>query len=256
MRLGVCLGFSDVGTIAGLAEIGYDYVEFPLARAMELNDEDFAGIAAQLDRTGLRSEAMNVFFPPRICLTGEAFDPVAIDAYTRLAVGRARRLGAQVLVLGSSGSRNVPPGFPRAKAWSQLVEALRLIDPIVEDAGLTVAIEPLNKNESNILNTLEEALRLSQEVDRPRIQVLVDYYHFSLEQEPLEHILAAGNRLRHVHLARVAGRLYPTEMEEGYREFLGALKSAGYHERVSIEAGTNDLLTDARRTLEVLRKLM
>jgi sugar phosphate isomerase/epimerase len=242
--------------ITGLADIGYDYIEFPLARVMELSDAEFDGLTERLERTGLRSEALNVFAPPQVRLTGDDYHPAALEAYTRRAVGRAKRLGAQVLVLGSSGSRNVPPGFPRERAWSQLVDALHRIDPIVGEAGLTVAIEPLNKNESNIVNTLEEAVRLCLEVNRPDIQVLVDYYHFCLEQEPFEHIQAAGGRLRHVHIAKVVGRVFPTEMEDGYQIFFRALESAGYGSRVSIEAGTNDLLNDARKARELLLKIL
>jgi D-psicose/D-tagatose/L-ribulose 3-epimerase len=255
MRFGVCIGFTDIEAIAGLARIGYDYIELPLAQVMDLAEADFETLVERLEGTGVRSEAMNLFFPRRIRLTGEEVDPPAIQAYVRSAVGRAKRLGARVVVLGSSGSRNVPEGFPREKAWSQLVDALRRIDPLVGEAGMTVALEPLNRKEGNILNTLEEAHRLSREADCPNIQVLVEYYHFSLEQEPLDHILAAGCCLRHVHLAKVAGRVYPTEMDEGYQAFFRALKAASYAGRVSIEAGTSDLLNDARMARDVLLRL-
>jgi sugar phosphate isomerase/epimerase len=235
--------------------MGYDFIEFPLVQIMDLPEEEFQTLKAQLEQTGICAEAVNVFFPRRIRLTGEGVNWDEVQAYARAAIDRAARLGAQIVVLGSSGSRNIPEGFPRPQAWEQLVHALQLIDPIAAASDVTVTLEPLNRRESNILNTVEEALALSRQVNATTIKVLVDYYHFSIEREGLEHVRSAGGAIRHVHFASVDGRSYPTQMMEEYQLFFACLHEIGYSGRVSIEAGTQDLLADAPRALEVLRRL-
>ncbi len=262
MRYGCCVGLpsqpsSGAGfeIVEGLARIGFDYVELPLFQAAGLPEAEFTALRENLARTGLRSEALNVFFPRSVRLTGEEVDWGQVKEYAQIAISRAAQIGARVLVLGSAGSRNVPEGFPRQRAWEQLFQALRLLDPIAGQHGIVIAIEPLNHAESNILNTVEEALALARQVDRASVQVLVDYYHFSFEHEPLEHVLQAGGAIRHVHIAKAEGRTYPTQVEPGYPPFFEALKAIGYDGRVSIEAGSQDILADAEKALVVMSRL-
>ena len=160
-----------------------------------------------------------------------------------------------MIVLGSPKSKNVPEGYPMDKAWSQLVELLKHIDPLVRTRGITVVIEPLNKGESNIINTAAEGLRLVKAVDRENIKLLVDYYHLVMEKENPEIILDAGSYIKHIHFANPAGRVYPIEAEDGYIRFMDLLKGVGYEGRISVEAYTKDFCHDAKRSVEILRQL-
>jgi len=160
-----------------------------------------------------------------------------------------------VIVLGSPKSRNVPEGYPMDKAWSQLVELLRYIDPLVRTKGITVVIEPLCKLESNIINTAAEGLRLVKAAGPENIKLLIDYYHLVMERENPEIILDAGSYIKHIHFANPAGRVYPAEKVDGYIRFMDLLKRIGYAGRISIEAYTKDFSHDARRSVEILRQL-
>ena len=236
-------------------ESGFDYVELPLAEMVDLEDEDFFSLKESIDVSGLKCEVCNNFFPGNIRLTGNSVDDKKIEEYLDTALGRAAQLGANVVVLGSPKSKNVPAGYPMDKAWSQLVELLRHLDPLVRTKGMTVVIEPLSKVESNIINTAAEGLRLVKAVDRENIKLLVDYYHLVMEKENPEIISDAGPYIKHIHLANPAGRVYPVEMEDGYIRFVNLLKAAGYESRLSIEAFTKDFSHDAKRSVEILRQL-
>ena len=130
-----------------------------------------------------------------------------------------------------------------------------MVDPIAAEHGITIAIEPLNRLESNIVLTAREGLALARQVDRPRIKLLVDYYHMTLEDESPDILLKAGPEVRHIHFARAEGRTFPAEMETGYRAFFANLKRIGYEGRVSVEAYTTDFASDAPRALAVLKSL-
>jgi sugar phosphate isomerase/epimerase len=178
-----------------------------------------------------------------------------VREYTVRAITRAAGLSAQTIVFGSSGAKNVPEGFPMARAWEQIVETLRMVDLIAAKHGITIAIEPLNRRESNIVLTAREGLALARQVDRPHIKLLVDYYHMTLEDESPDILLEAGPEVRHIHFARVIGRAFPTEVETGYRAFFANLKQIGYNDRVSVEAYTTDFVGDAPKALAVLKSL-
>ena len=236
-------------------ENGFDYVELPLAQMVDLNDKEFLSLKGKIGSSGLKCEACNNFFPANIRLTGNDVDYGKTEAYLDKALGRAAQLGVKVIVLGSPKSKNVPEGYPMDKAWSQLVELLRNIDPLVRTRGITVVIEPLNKGESNIINTAAEGLQLAKAADRENIKLLIDYYHLVMERENPEIILDAGSYVKHIHFANPAGRVYPAEKVDGYVRFMDLLKRIGYEGRISIEAYTKDFCHDAKRSVEILRQL-
>ena len=73
------------------------------------------------------------------------------------------------MVWGSAGSRNVPGGFERDKAWQQIQSFLHVAGDIAQQNNLIIAIEPLRKQESNIINTAEQALQLVRDLDSMRL---------------------------------------------------------------------------------------
>ena len=236
-------------------ENGFDYVELPLAQMVDLNDKEFSSLKEKVGSSGLKCEACNNFFPASIRLTGNDVDYGKTEAYLDKALGRAAQLGVKVIVLGSPKSKNVPEGYPMDKAWFQLVELLKAIDPLVRKRGITVVIEPLNKGESNILNTAAEGLKLVKAIDRENIKLLIDYYHLVMEKENPEIILDAGSYIKHIHFANPTGRVYPIEAEDGYVRFMNLLKRIGYEGRMSVEAYTKDFCHDAKRSVKILRQL-
>ena len=235
--------------------MGFDYIELSLSDIMRLSAKEFSRLSNHLDRSALRCEVCHNFFPSSIRLTGEQATPELALEYAKRAFDRMSVLGAKLVVLGSSGAKNVPAGFSISKAWSQLTDLLRGIDRLAVEHDITVALEPLNKKESNIINTLQEALTLSREVNRKSIKVLSDFYHMTIEDENPEVILEAGNDIRHVHFAEPAGRSFPRNVEKNYRSFFDKLKEIGYTARISIEAYTKDFEGEAPRALKVLQTL-
>lgn len=262
MRIGYCTNLITTQTdgtgrewIEKGQESGFDYVELPLAQMMDLNDREFSSLRERVDLSGLKCEVCNNFFPGHLRLTGHAVDHGKIEEYLNNALGRAAQLGVKVIVFGSPKSKNVPEGYPMEKAWSQLVELLKTIDPLVRAKGITIVIEPLCKLESNIINTAAEGLLLSRAVDRENIKLLIDYYHLVMERENPEIILDAGSYIKHIHFANPDGRVYPIEAEDGYIPFMNLLKGVGYEGRISVEAYTKDFCHDAKRSVKILRQL-
>jgi sugar phosphate isomerase/epimerase len=243
-----------VEIVESLAEMGYDYIELSLSDLAALPDQDFDRLVERVNRSGLRCEACNNFFPRRIPLTGAQARLDDALAYAAGAMDRAARIGAGTIVFGSSGAKNVPAGFPMSLAWNQIVALLKRLGPMAAQRSITIAIEPINKTEANIVTLAAEGLRLAREVDHPSVQLLIDFYHLAMEKEDLAIVAAAGTSLRHVHFAQMKGRGFPSEADDACREFFRALHRIGYARRCSVEAYTADFATEAPKALSVLKQ--
>jgi sugar phosphate isomerase/epimerase len=261
MRIGCCASTLSpaadgaAGTVVdAIARAGFDYVELALMAVADLPAAAFRELVRRVDAAGVRCEAFNCFFPARVRLTGPDARPQAALDYAAPALDRAAALGAELVVFGSAAARNVPAGAEPAAAWRQLVLLLQRLGPLAAERALTIVIEPLNRGESNIVNTAAEGLQLARAVNHPHVQLLVDYYHLALERESPDVLLHAGAAVRHLHTANVAGRALPVPPDDGMRPFFECARRAGYAGRCSVEGVTSDFAADAPRALAALRE--
>jgi D-psicose/D-tagatose/L-ribulose 3-epimerase len=243
-----------------LAAWGADYAEPALSKTAALSEEEFAAAKKKVEATSIRVEAMNWFVPGDVKLTGPAADRAKIRAYLEKALARAEALGAKVIVFGSPAARSVPDGYPRDKAWDQLKDFLRQCADVIERNryGMVIAIEPLRKAESNIVNTAAEGLKLAREVGHPKIRLLIDFYHLGIENEDPAVVLEARGYLAHLHIALPnEGRTWPRAESDDPRlgRFFANLKAIGYDGRISLEGNVKDSEADIRAGLKCLREM-
>jgi sugar phosphate isomerase/epimerase len=176
-------------------------------------------------------------------------------AYVRKAFARLSRIGTEIVVFGSGGARRVPDGFSKDEAFRQLTDFGRRIAPEAQARGITVAIEPLRHEESNIINSAAEGLALVEAVGHPNFQLMIDFYHLASEKEDPSIVVRAGSHLRHLHTANPTGRVFPRQWEEfDYAPFFATLRNAGYQKRISVEANTTDIATDGPQAIALLRR--
>ena len=243
--------------IVSLAGLGYDYAELPLAEMMQLGQEQFKAIMAHLHSSGIGCEVCNNLFPVTMRLTGDQADPPQrIRDYLRGAFDRAADVGSRKVVFGSGGAKRLPAGYPYEAGFSQLVDVTGLIGEEAAECGITIVLEPLNRGECNIINSVADAAELARQVGLPSVSALVDYYHLMLEKEPLTHLSETGAvKIKHVHFAEPDGRAYPKlNQAENYIPFFDALKAIGYDGTISCEAYSSDFTTDAAETLTLMKE--
>ena len=262
MKLGCCAYSFDrekdpagIASIPIIKKIGYDYIELNLTNITALSDEDFQKLLDALKEHDLPCEACNVFFPGSLRLTGPNMDPEKIKEHLAKALPRAKAVGAEVIVFGSAGAKNYPEGFPKEEAYKQVVEVCKLIEPYAAKEDIMIAIEPLNFVESNLINTVEEGYQLAKDASQPHIKLLVDYFHWVRNKEPLEEVTQCGDLLIHSHFAEDIDRAYPCEDKKIYRDFMETLKATGYNARMSIESNVKgDFETEATASYKLFRE--
>ena len=268
MKFGICCGpgsfapqvegqplSSLPGLMDMLQEAGADYVEFGVASVMS-SEREFEDLRAALEPLPLKVEAFNSFIPGKYRITGPEVQLPEVLDYCRTALTRCKALGGAVVVLGSAGARKVPEGFEYATAEAQFIEFGRELGPIARDIGIDVAIEPLNRREDNFILSVEQGGRLVDAIGQPNIQLLADLYHMIEEDEPVSHVGRTGNRLRHTHVADI-GRVAPGYATEGEADFLGFfqnLRRIGYDARCSFEGRFEDITTQSRPLLDLLKR--
>lgn len=148
---------------------------------MELSDADFAALCKRVERSGIRCEACNNFFPGRIRLTGPDVDEQAVRAYYAKALERAATLGVKSIVFGSAGAKRVPEGFDMDRAYQQVVQVTRETGEAAAKYGITIVIEPVRMPDCNIINTFAEGVQLQDRRPRQRKGV-IDFYHMVCEE--------------------------------------------------------------------------
>ena len=251
MRFGLCTGPENLEMVSRL---GFDYIECAVTAIEALSYEDFAAFQAKVDKSPIKVERFNVLFPGTIRLIGPEADQEKIRAYVEKAFFRVKALGGSAVVFGSGKSRAFPPEMPYRDAFKELIKVTRLIGEIAAQFALTIVIEPLNRGETNCVNSVREGSMLEACVDIGSVELLADLYHILKENEPIENILMV-KKLKHTHIALLEGRAFPTVRDKDVEAFFKALKQIGYSGTMSIEGNAADKETDAATALKVLRSL-
>lgn len=255
MKLGVC---ADPQSGVVLAEAGFDFIELHVQNHLRTLEEEgeFAKELALIHASPIPALAANYFLPGDLRVTGPDVDLSRLKDYVAVAFERAEQAGVAVVVFGSGSARRIPDDFARDIAWQQLVEFGRLIGPIAQQYGVTVVVEPLNQKECNVLTSLREAGEYVNAIAHPSVQLLVDAYHWLLDDNDCDAIVAYGHLLRHVHIATRDSRLPPGFEPCDFGPFFQALKEAGYDGALSIEAKWDNIATQAAQAYAALAALV
>ena len=149
----------------------------------------------------------------------------------------ARRLEAELL-LAQVGPEL--PDVPRAAQHEAIVQGLKACAPLLEDAGVVLAVEPLNAlvdHKGYYLTRSGEGFDIVREVDSPAVRLVFDVYHQQIsEGNILSNLLPNLDLVCHVHIAGNPGRHEPLiDSEVHYPTIINALRRAGYRHDVGLE---------------------
>jgi D-psicose/D-tagatose/L-ribulose 3-epimerase len=99
---------------------------------------------------------------------------------------------------------------------------------VAQSLGITMSMEVVNRYETLILNTAEEAVRFCNEVRNPNIKVLLDTFHMNIEEDNIaDAIRTAGNQLGHLHIGE-GNRKLPGQGHLPWDEIGTALREIGF----------------------------
>lgn len=154
----------------------------------------------------------------------------------------AKALGAsaviEVPVFGEPRFDDLPSGMSALDyAKKLLVSSLKELAPDIEQKGVTLLIEPLNRYETGFINTLEQASEICETVGSPGVKILADFFHMQIEERVIaDSIRKEGKYIGYVHLAD-SNRLQPGAGHTDFRAGFDVLKSVGYDGWLVFESG-------------------
>jgi len=251
VKVGRC---TDVDKLAETKAAGFDYAELGTRNIAKLSEEELAAALAKHKEVGLPTPVANVFLPNEMKVVGPSVDDKAVMEYVQKAFDRMSKFGVQIIVFGSGGARKVPDGFSKDEAFNQLVAFAKKIAPLAQQKGITLAVEPLKSQETNIINTAAEGLKWVKAVDHPNFRLMVDFYHLASEKEDPRILVEARDYIKHFHIANPNKRVFPMSATEyDYAGFFENLKKMGYRGRISVEAGTKNFAEEGPKALAFLR---
>lgn len=223
MKFGICTAPGALGDPARLldrlAEAGADYVEWTVDSLMA-SEGEFERLCLVAQNAPIKPEAFCAFLPPHQRITGPNVQLQSVLEYAGEALRRITIIGGEVVVLASASARKVPDGFPLSTARRQFVEFARELAPLAVEYGVTVAIEPLNSKEDNLLTSVRLAAEFVREINRPSIRLIANFHHMNEEGEEVSSLLDAGDLLCHAHIAD-SNRVAPGFSKTNEADFLG-----------------------------------
>ncbi|WP_276356777.1 hydroxypyruvate isomerase family protein [Cohnella caldifontis] len=247
MRLSVCVdavfrGVEKAEAVRRAAEAGYGAYEF-----WSWWDKDLDALSRVQEETGLAPAAMCTRFVSLV-------DPARRDEYLaglRESLDAARLLGCRTLISQTGNERE---GIPREEQRASLVEGLRACVPLLEEAGVTLTVEPLNtaiNHPGYYLSSSDEAFGIVREVGSPYVKVLYDIYHQQVTEGDLIRRIAGNlDWIGHMHAAGHPGRGELDQGEIHYPNVFRAIREAGYEGYVGLEYFTDgDPMPGLRRWL-------
>ena len=249
MKIGFCAGLDRIGDVAAA---GFDYIEPPISAMAAWTEEEFEAKLNAARKTGLPVYSFNVMFPGDMALL-DAGQDARIREYLERAFRRVSLLGGRIAVFGSGRSRKRPENMPYGAAFRRLRDVAAMVGDAAGKYGVTAVIEPLNRGETNMINSVAEGAALTAAVDHPHVRLLADYYHIAVENQPPEDVARVGG-VAHVHIATADGRYIPLTPASGYRRLFAALKKTGYSGGISIEGKSENLPAEGPLAIAMLKK--
>ena len=166
----------------------------------------------------------------------------------------AARFGAVIIIGLIRGV--VKPGVERDQAMDWLTEALQHCCQSAWNEGVRLALEPINRYETSLINTVAEGFNLIDAVGMPNFGLLLDTFHMNIEEPRIEEsIRACGSRIFHFHVAD-SNRRHPGAGHLDFRSILRALQETGYEGFVSGEfLPWPDAITAAEKNIAWLTSL-
>jgi len=253
LRIGVC---TSVRNAQLLLQAGCDYIEESVRRLLvpDKSDDEFAANLKAARECGLPVLANNGFLPGTLKSTGPEADHEGVLEYAGTAFRRAGQVGVGTIVFGSSGSRSVPEGFDHDRAEEQFISLLKRMGPLAAEHGVVVAIEPLQRSETNFINTVPHGARIVRAVDHPNIRLLADIFHMLRMEESADHIRQVGELIVHLHIAEKARRTPPGVDGDDFTPYFQALKDIDYKGGISIECGWEEMAEQLPTAIKTLRE--
>lgn len=224
-----------------IKEMGYDAVEIPVEYPEMINGKK---VKEALTQNGLKAVVCGAFGPTRDFTHDDpAFHQTCFD-YIAQCFELCNTWEAEFLagpMYSAVGKARMCSPEQRKTEWERAVANLQKVCQMAASHGLKIALEPLNRFESDMVNTVEDLRKLIRDINHPAANIMVDVFHMNIEEADMEQaIRLAGDNLIHVQVADNY-RGTPGTGQTRWDALIRGLQAVDYQRVVSIESFTPEI---------------
>ncbi len=218
--------------------MGFDVVEIPI--------EDPGLIDVEIVKQGLSDNGLE----PSICMVfGNDKDLTADNevvhrncfAHAEKCFGIAKTLGVGFVagpLYAAVGKARLASEAEKIAEWGRAVGNLRTLSAMARKYKLDIALEPLNRFESDLINTAADVVRLLEDIDEDNMKIILDSFHMTIEEQDIRKaIQTAGDRLIHIQVSENHRGIPGTGLTP-WNEFAKGLADVNYSGSIVIESFT------------------
>jgi D-psicose/D-tagatose/L-ribulose 3-epimerase len=237
---------TDLDLIDKVKEIGFDFIEI----AVEFPDLiELSTLKYALRQKGMKAVMCGVFGPGRNLSSLETEERDNAESYLKWMIEAAAEMETG-LVLGpmysAVGKPRLEDPADREREWQLAVTGLKAMCQHAAQRDVRLAFEPLNRFETDMVNVVEQGLKLIVDVGEANLGLHIDTFHMHLEEkDPGTAIRKAGDRVFHVHACE-NDRGVPGTGQVNWEDIFQALQEINYQGMVSIESFTPEVKSIAR----------
>jgi len=231
-------GTDSISLFPKIKAMGYDVVEIALEDPALL---DTAVVKKALEDNNLEVIVCGAFGPTRdLTHEDEAIRQNSLQ-YIQDSLDVCVALGAGFFagpMYSAVGKARLVSPEQKAMEWDLAVTNLRKACDMASARNLYIALEPLNRFESDLINTAEDVLRLVSDIDHPAARIVLDGFHMNIEEPDIEEaIKTAGEKLLHIQVSENY-RGTPGTGQTRWDAYKRGLEAIGYTGTVAIESFT------------------
>jgi D-psicose/D-tagatose/L-ribulose 3-epimerase len=245
----------DIHLIEKVAEMGFSVIE--LGVASEKPPFEAKAVCERLKTAGLEGCVCSYIPGDRDIASSDPDVRRRGVEYMKSLVATTSALGGSILcgpLYAELFRARYLPAAERRQEWDWSVAGLRQAGALAENEGVTIALECLNRFETDLINMAEQAVRLVEEVGSPAVGVHLDTFHMSIEEKDQgQAIRATGSHLKHFHACE-NDRGTPGSGQVNWQTVRDALREIRYGGHVVIE-GFNPEIVDLANGARIWRPM-
>lgn len=220
---------------------GYDLVEIPVEDPRLI---DGTTVRKALEDEGLRPTVCGVFGPTKDLTSEDKSLHANCFDYLERCFELCSLWDVEFLagpMYSAVGKARMVPDDQRKREWALAVTNLRKVCEMADTFGQSIALEPLNRFESDLVNTAADVKRLVTDIDHPRARILLDGFHMTIEEADIaQAIQTAGNDLIHVQVSENHRGIPGTGLTP-WNAFKKGLEAIDYRGGIVIESFTPEI---------------
>ncbi|SHI98624.1 sugar phosphate isomerase/epimerase family protein [Pseudozobellia thermophila] len=231
----------SVSLFPKIKALGFDLVEIPVEDPKLI---DAKVVKDALAKNGLSASVCGVFGPTKDLTSDDVQLHKNCFDYVEKCFELCAALGVDFLagpMYSSVGKARMVPDEQRRAEWELAVKNLRKVCALAKGFGQSIALEPLNRFESDLINTAEDVRCLIDDINEPNAKVLLDGFHMTIEEENIrEAIHTVGDKLIHVQVSENHRGIPGTGLTP-WDDFHQGLKDINYTGDIVIESFTPEI---------------